>query len=75
MILMYDPRRAAPPPTAPAAGVVYSRGPPGHDPTATAGRAPHKEVPIKTMDDETALKVVDGNVEVISEGHWKLLTP
>jgi hypothetical protein len=26
-------------------------------------------------DDETAFKVVDGTVEVISEGHWKLLTP
>ena len=24
------------------------------------------------MDDETAIKVVDGAVEVISEGHWKL---
>lgn len=27
------------------------------------------------MDDETAIKVVDGKVEVISEGHWKLFTP
>ena len=27
------------------------------------------------IDDETAFKVVDGTVEVISEGHWKLLTP
>jgi dipeptidase E len=27
------------------------------------------------FDDETALKVTDGAVEVISEGHWKLLTP
>jgi len=27
------------------------------------------------MDDETAIKVVDGVVEVISEGHWKLFTP
>ena len=24
------------------------------------------------IDDETAIKVVDGTVEVISEGHWKL---
>jgi hypothetical protein len=23
------------------------------------------------MDDETAIKVVDGTVEVVSEGHWK----
>lgn len=29
-------------------------------------------VPGYAMDDETAIKVVDGNVEVISEGHWKL---
>jgi len=27
------------------------------------------------IDDQTALKVVDGTVEVISEGHWKLFTP
>ena len=35
------------------------------------------EVPVPTyaIDDETAIKVVDGTVEVISEGHWKLFTP
>ena len=27
------------------------------------------------IDDETAIKVVDGTVEVISEGHWKLFAP
>jgi dipeptidase E len=27
------------------------------------------------IDDETAIKVADGTVEVISEGHWKLLSP
>ena len=27
------------------------------------------------MDAQTAIKVVDGTVEVISEGHWKLFTP
>jgi len=32
-------------------------------------------VPTYAIDDETALKVVDGAVEVISEGHWKQLTP
>jgi len=26
------------------------------------------------MDDETAIKVVDGAVDVVSEGHWKLFT-
>ena len=29
-------------------------------------------VPAYAIDDETAIKVVDGTVEVISEGHWKL---
>jgi dipeptidase E len=28
-------------------------------------------VPAYAIDDETAIKVVDGVVEVISEGHWK----
>jgi dipeptidase E len=27
------------------------------------------------VDDDTAIKVADGAVEVISEGHWKLFTP
>lgn len=27
------------------------------------------------IDDETAIKVVDGATEVVSEGHWKLFTP
>jgi dipeptidase E len=31
--------------------------------------------PAYAIDDETAFKVVDGVVEVISEGHWKQLTP
>jgi dipeptidase E len=29
--------------------------------------------PAYAVDDETAFKVVDGNVEVVSEGSWKLL--
>jgi dipeptidase E len=32
-------------------------------------------VPGYAMDDETAIQVVDGRVEVVSEGHWKLFTP
>lgn len=32
-------------------------------------------VPTYAIDDETAIKVTDGTVEVVSEGHWKLLTP
>jgi dipeptidase E len=31
--------------------------------------------PAYAIDDETAFKVVDGVVEVISEGRWKLFTP
>jgi dipeptidase E len=29
-------------------------------------------VPAYAIDDETAIKVVDGTVEVVSEGHWRL---
>jgi dipeptidase E len=32
-------------------------------------------VPAYAIDDETAIKVVDGDVEVVSEGHWKRFTP
>jgi dipeptidase E len=32
-------------------------------------------VPGYVVDDDTAIKVIDGAVEVISEGHWKLFTP
>jgi len=30
--------------------------------------------PAYAIDDQTAIKVIDGTVEVVSEGHWKLLT-
>jgi dipeptidase E len=30
--------------------------------------------PAYAIDDETAIKVVDGAVDIVSEGHWKLLT-
>jgi dipeptidase E len=32
-------------------------------------------VPSYLIDDQTAIKVVDGVVEVVSEGHWKRFTP
>ncbi|GHO61787.1 peptidase E [Ktedonobacter sp. SOSP1-52] len=32
-------------------------------------------VPSYLMDDQTAIKVIDGVVEVVSEGHWKRFTP
>ena len=37
--------------------------------------AARMRVPGYAIDDQTALKVVDGAVEVVSEGHWKRFTP
>ena len=37
-----------------------------------AGRLP---VPPYAIDDDTAIKVADGAVEVVSEGRWRLFTP
>jgi dipeptidase E len=31
--------------------------------------------PAYAIDDETAIVVADGAVEVVSEGHWRLFTP
>jgi dipeptidase E len=36
--------------------------------------AAHIPVPAYAIDDQTAIKVVDDTVEVVSEGHWKLFT-
>lgn len=33
---------------------------------------PGMPVPCYAVDDQTAIEVVDGAVEVVSEGHWKL---
>jgi dipeptidase E len=32
-------------------------------------------VPVYAIDDQTAIKVTDGTVEVVSEGQWKFFTP
>jgi dipeptidase E len=32
-------------------------------------------MPSYAIDYQTAIKVIDSNVEVVSEGHWKLFTP
>lgn len=32
-------------------------------------------VPTYAIDDQTAIKVLDGAVEVVSEGHWRLFAP
>ncbi|MBZ0315033.1 MAG: Type 1 glutamine amidotransferase-like domain-containing protein [Anaerolineae bacterium] len=37
--------------------------------------AARMRVPGYAIDDQTALKVIDGAVEVVSEGHWKRFTP
>lgn len=48
-------------------------------PESTAARiesmAAHVPVPTYGIDDQTAIKVSNGTVEVVSEGHWKLFTP
>jgi dipeptidase E len=31
--------------------------------------------PAYAIDDDTAFKVVDGTVEVVTEGHWRLFAP
>jgi len=31
--------------------------------------------PAYAIDDQTAIKVTDGTVEVVTEGHWRLFTP
>ena len=33
------------------------------------------QVPAYAIDDQTAIKVIDDTVEVVSEGHWKRFTP
>jgi dipeptidase E len=44
--------------------------------TANAERwAAELAVPAYAIDDQTAIQVTDGSVEVVSEGHWKLFTP
>ena len=32
-------------------------------------------VPSYAIDDQTAIKITDGSIEIISEGHWKLFAP
>ena len=33
------------------------------------------EGPAYAIDDETAIRFTDGDVEVVSEGHWRLFSP
>jgi dipeptidase E len=46
-----------------------------HHDVANAGKwAARLPVPTYAIDDETAVTVIDGTVEVVSEGHWKLFS-
>ena len=50
--------------------VDHPRSPPNS--MANAERwAAARSAPTYAIDDETAIKVVDGAVEVVSEGHWQ----
>ncbi|MFL5759299.1 MAG: Type 1 glutamine amidotransferase-like domain-containing protein [Thermomicrobiales bacterium] len=48
---------------------------PDHSMAAAERWAAGMLVPAYAIDDQTAIKVTDGAVDVVSEGHWKLFTP
>jgi dipeptidase E len=48
---------------------------PGNNMAAAERWASGMQGPAYAIDDQTAIKVIDGAVEVISEGHWKLFSP
>ncbi|MFL5942071.1 MAG: Type 1 glutamine amidotransferase-like domain-containing protein [Gaiellaceae bacterium] len=48
-------------------------GRPGNSMAEAESWAADIQGPAYAIDDETAIKVVDGTVEVVSEGNWKLL--
>ena len=50
---------------------VNPEGMPGNSMAEAESWAASIEGPAYVIDDETAIKVTDGNVEVVSEGHWK----
>jgi dipeptidase E len=52
---------------------VNGEGKPGNTMAEAEGWAEGIEGPAYAVDDDTAFKVVDGEVEVVSEGSWKLL--
>ena len=54
---------------------VNGEGQPGNTMAEAEAWAPTIDGPAYAVDDETAFKVVDGEVEVISEGQWRLLHP
>jgi dipeptidase E len=50
-------------------------GKPGNSMAEAEEWAAKLEVPAYAIDDQTAIKVIDGTVEVVSEGHWKRFSP
>jgi dipeptidase E len=48
---------------------------PGNTMAAAERWAAGMQGPAYAIDDQTAIKVIAGAVEVVSEGHWKLFTP
>jgi dipeptidase E len=48
---------------------------PGNTMAAAEKWAAEMQGPAYAIDDQTAIKLIDGAVEVISEGHWKLFSP
>jgi dipeptidase E len=54
---------------------LAQEGMPGNSMAEAEKWAAGMPVPCYAIDDQTAIKVADGTVEVVSEGHWKLFTP
>jgi dipeptidase E len=54
---------------------VNPEGMPGNSMAEAESWAAGIEGPAYAIDDETAINVTDGNVEVVSEGHWTLFSP
>jgi len=50
-------------------------GQPGNSMAEAESWAAGIDGPAYAMDDETAIRVVDGKVDVISEGNWRLFSP
>ncbi|MFJ7826078.1 Type 1 glutamine amidotransferase-like domain-containing protein [Psychrobacillus sp. NPDC096623] len=48
---------------------------PGNTMAAAERWAAGMQGPAYAIDDQTAIKVIGGSVEVVSEGHWKLFSP
>ena len=54
---------------------VNPEGMPGNSMAEAESWAAGIEGPAYAIDDETAIRVSDGTVEVVSEGRWRLFTP